>query len=94
MMIISLICIFLTFFFFYLASNKKKMQWSYLPLHFLSHRPQLCRLFACGFYLLATVLLSQQYHVSIGFISFWVFASPILFLFILSVNPLTSNKGK
>lgn len=94
MIIFSLICIFLAFLCCYLTTHKKKTQRPYIFLNFFNHRPYLCRIFACFFYLLATLLLSKQYHFSVGFISFWIFASPILFVFILSINHLSSQKSK
>ena len=43
-------------------------------------------------FILCAFLLIQKYGFSIGFVSWWIFATPLTFLLILWINPLTANK--
>jgi len=41
---------------------------------------------------LCAYILIQHYNFSIGFVSWWIFATPLTFGLILLVNPLKSSK--
>ncbi|EXS22635.1 hypothetical protein J658_2571 [Acinetobacter baumannii 573719] len=41
---------------------------------------------------LCAFILIHHYKFSIGFVSWWIFATPLTFLLILLVNPLKSSK--
>ncbi|RUP39203.1 MAG: DUF1634 domain-containing protein [Acinetobacter sp.] len=46
--------------------------------------------FVC--FLVAVSLLCLKYGNSVGFISWWIFATPVTFMLVLLVNELKSNK--
>lgn len=46
--------------------------------------------FVC--FLIAVSLLCLKYGNSVGFISWWIFATPVTFMLVLLVNELKSNK--
>jgi hypothetical protein len=50
------------------------------------------RVFAYVCFLCAGSLLCFTYGSSIGFISWWIFATPVTFLLVLSVNELKPTK--
>lgn len=62
-------------------------QWSFVALY-----PRTSRFICLMLMLLSTLLLIQQTGSSIGFISFWVFATPLIFFFILYINELSAKK--
>lgn len=41
---------------------------------------------------LSAFILIQHYNFSIGFVSWWIFATPLTFVLILLLNPLKSSK--
>lgn len=65
--------------------NKTKQQ------IFIHYQTQL-RVLAYLCLLLAGSLLCLEYGSSIGFISWWIFATPVTFLLVLSVNELKPTK--
>ena len=54
---------------------------------------KLSRMIALFLIILTLVILCNQFGISIGIVSFWVFMTPIFFIFILSFNDL-KNKTK
>lgn len=61
----------------------QQSQWSFLTIY-----PQATR-FSCLILLfISTSLLMKQQGFSIGLMSFWIFSTPLLGLFIFSINPL------
>lgn len=54
---------------------------------FIRHTTQL-QIIAYSCFLLSGGLLSLEYGGSIGFVSWWIFATPITFLLVLWVNDL------
>jgi len=64
-------------------TKTRSSQWA-----FLAHTPRFTRFISLLFLLAAIFLLIRHSGLSIGFISFWIFASPIIFIFILYINEL------
>jgi len=58
---------------------------------FIRYKTQL-RVLAYLCFLIAGSLLCFAYGSSIGFISWWIFATPVTFLLVLSVNELKPTK--
>jgi len=58
---------------------------------FIRYQTQL-RALAYFCFLLAGSLLCLEYGNSIGFISWWIFATPVTFILVLSVNELRPTK--
>ncbi|OEY94671.1 DUF1634 domain-containing protein [Acinetobacter proteolyticus] len=58
---------------------------------FIRYKTQL-RVLAYICFLIAGSLLCLEYGSSIGFISWWIFATPVTFLLVLSVNELKPTK--
>ena len=54
----------------------------------LAYHPRMVRVISLLMLVIATVLIIQEEGYSIGFISFWVFSSPLIFIFILYINEL------
>ena len=65
--------------------NKAKQQ------AFIRYKTQL-RVLAYICFLIAGSLLCLEYGSSIGFISWWIFATPVTFILVLSVNELKPTK--
>ncbi|WP_038344134.1 hypothetical protein [Acinetobacter sp. A47] len=58
---------------------------------FIRHQIQLKTLaYAC--FLIAGSLLCLEFGNSVGFVSWWIFATPVTFILILSVNELKPTK--
>lgn len=58
---------------------------------FICYKTQL-RFLAYLCFLIAGSLLCLEYGSSIGFISWWIFATPVTFVLVLSVNELKPTK--
>ncbi|MFI8032892.1 DUF1634 domain-containing protein [Acinetobacter sp. ABJ_C3_5] len=58
---------------------------------FIRYKTQL-RVLAYVCFLIAGSLLCLTYGSSIGFISWWIFATPVTFMLVLSVNELKPTK--
>ncbi|MBJ9955551.1 DUF1634 domain-containing protein [Acinetobacter courvalinii] len=58
---------------------------------FIRYKTQL-RVLAYACFLIAGSLLCLTYGSSIGFISWWIFATPVTFVLVLSVNELKPTK--
>ncbi|ENW92201.1 hypothetical protein [Acinetobacter dispersus] len=58
---------------------------------FIRYKTQL-RVLAYICFLIAGSLLCLEYGSSIGFISWWIFATPVTFILVLSVNELKPTK--
>ncbi|CAB1212153.1 hypothetical protein [Acinetobacter bouvetii] len=91
-LIFSLLLIAIATYASYLISEKQirctlQSKWFVLAQH-----PTLTRIGALLLFSIAVFLLIQHYGVSIGFASFWVLASPLIFFFILYINPLKSTQ--
>ncbi|ENX15395.1 hypothetical protein F895_01941 [Acinetobacter sp. CIP 64.2] len=89
MILLSLVLIFIGMLLLYKCSskqiNKAKQQL------FIRYRTIL-RVVAYLCFLCAGSLLCLEYGSSIGFISWWIFATPVTFLLVLSVNELKPTK--
>lgn len=88
MIFLGMICILLGMWCLHLLSSKqidktKRSQW-----HFLTHYPQYSRGFAYILFLIAAAIFIAIFGISIGFISWWLFASPVILLLILLINDL------
>ncbi|HBU89079.1 DUF1634 domain-containing protein [Acinetobacter oleivorans] len=63
--------------------------------HFKSIAQKYYRYFKIAAFMLfglCALILIQHYKFSIGFVSWWIFATPLTFILILLVNPLKSSK--
>ena len=58
----------------------------------LAHHPRIVRVISLLLLVIATVLIIQEDGYSIGFVSFWVFSSPLIFIFILYINQLSAKQ--
>mgnify|MGYP003454916127 FL=1 len=58
----------------------------------LAHHPQIVRVISLLLLVIATVLIIQEDGYSIGFVSFLVFSSPLIFIFILYINQLSTKQ--
>ncbi|OTG63546.1 hypothetical protein B9T25_13705 [Acinetobacter sp. ANC 4470] len=72
----------------YQISEKQMKRTLQSKWSFLAHYPQITKAISFLFMFISTLLLIQQTGSSIGFISFWVFSSPLIFIFILYINEL------
>ena len=62
-------------------------KWSMLALY-----PQTTRIVSLLLLLLAVFIFVQKEGVSIGFVSFWIFSTPLIFIFILYMNELKPHQ--
>ena len=60
-------------------------KWSILLVY-----PQTTRVVCLLLLILALFVFIQKEGASIGFVSFWIFSTPLIFIFILSMNELKS----
>lgn len=58
----------------------------------LAHHPRIVRVISLLLLVIATVLIIQEDGYSIGFVSFWIFSSPLIFIFILYINELSTKQ--
>ena len=58
----------------------------------LAHHPRIVRVISLLLLIIATVLIIQEDGYSIGFVSFWIFSSPLIFIFILYINQLSAKQ--
>ena len=84
----GMICILLGMWSLHLLSSKqiektKRSQW-----RFLTHYPQYSHCFAYILFLIAAAIFIKKFGISIGFISWWLFASPVILFLILLMNDL------
>lgn len=84
----GMICILLGMWSLHLLSSKqiektKRSQW-----RFLTHYPQYSHCFAYILFLIAAAIFIKKFGISIGFISWWLFASPVILFLILLINDL------
>ncbi len=83
MIIMSLFSIFIGFSGLYISSEKQKNRFSKSVFSlFLKYRA-ITRITAFSLFGLAIYFLIQYFETSIGFWSFWIFSTPIIFLIIL-----------
>ena len=68
-------------------TKTKKTKWIRLARY-----PKIVRITATLLLIIASMLLSDRYGNSIGFISLWIFLSPVIFGLILSVNDLKAKQ--
>ncbi|RGD90589.1 hypothetical protein [Acinetobacter sp. SWAC57] len=90
--IITGILIALSCYILFLVSEKQrpkthKSRWSKCAEHY-----QICRYFAFAVLAVALTLLIQYTGRGVGSVSFFIFASPILFILILCINDLKPKK--
>ena len=88
MIFFGMICILLGMWCLHLISSKqiektKQSQW-----RFLTHYPQYSRSIAYILFLIAAAIFIAIFGISIGFISWWLFASPVILFLILLINDL------
>ena len=93
MIFLGMICILLGMWCLHLLSSKqiektKRSQW-----YFLTHYPQYSRSIAYILFLIAAAIFIAIFGISIGFISWWLFASPVILFLILLINDL-KKRGK
>jgi len=93
MIFLGMICILLGMWSLHLLSSKqiektKRSQW-----RFLTHYPQYSHGFAYILFLIAAAIFIAIFGISIGFISWWLFASPVVLFLILLINDL-KKRGK
>lgn len=93
MIFLGMICILLGMWCLHLLSSKqiektKRSQW-----YFLTHYPQYSRSIAYILFLIAAAIFIAIFGISIGFISWWLFASPVVLFLILLINDL-KKRGK
>ncbi|MCU4412959.1 DUF3292 domain-containing protein [Acinetobacter sp. WU_MDCI_Axc73] len=63
-------------------------------LYFMTQHINMLRLFACLLFLIAGSLFIAIYGTSIGFVSWWLFATPLVFALILYLNDLKPKVDK
>lgn len=89
MIVLSLVLTLIGMLLLYKCSSK---QISKAKQQFLIHYQTHLRVLAYVCFLFAGSLLCLEYGSSIGFISWWIFATPVTFILVLSVNELKPTK--
>lgn len=94
MIIFSLIFIFLGLWLLHLLSSKQIAKTKQSSLHILTQFPLISRCVGYLLFFSAAVVLIDHYGISIGFISWWIFASPVAFILIMYINDLKKKPAK
>ncbi|MBF7682726.1 DUF1634 domain-containing protein [Acinetobacter sp. B5B] len=92
---IILLAISITYFAFYLmylSSDKQKKIVAHSKWAVVTQKPRLFKRLAYILFLCSFLLLTQQYRYSVAFVSWWIFATPLIFVLILRNNQLKSKK--
>lgn len=86
--LISLLLIMSGFYLLFLVSEKQRSKTLKTKLDWLVKNMLLTRIFSIGLFSVAIFLLCDHYGTSIGWVSFFIFASPLIFVLILYCNNL------
>ena len=80
MLILSLVLIYIGFYLLYGIKQKKFKAWQF-------------KIVASVVFISACILLMHHYGIGVGFVSTWIFASPIVFGLILKQNNISHKKN-
>ncbi|ELO6155855.1 DUF1634 domain-containing protein [Acinetobacter tandoii] len=94
MIMFSFAFIFLGLWILHLLSSKQIAKTKQSSLHVLTQFPFISRCLAYLLFLSAAAVLIAHYGISIGFVSWWIFASPLSFLLIMCINDLKKSSVK
>lgn len=94
MIILSLIFILLGLWILHLLSSKQIAKTKQSSLHLLTQFRLTSRCVAYLLFFSAAVILIGHYGIPIGFISWWIFASPVAFVLIMYINNLKNKPAK
>jgi cell division protein FtsW (lipid II flippase) len=92
MIFFSLLLTFIGMFLLYRSSAKQITKAKATQQQFLKRFKTQISISAFVCFLVALSLLCLKYGNSVGFISWWIFATPVTFMLVLLVNELKSNK--
>ncbi|MCH7311938.1 DUF1634 domain-containing protein [Acinetobacter sp. ANC 4805] len=92
MIFFSLLLTFIGMFLLYRSSAKQITKVKATQQQFLKRFKTQISISAFVCFLVAVSLLCLKYGNSVGFISWWIFATPVTFMLVLLVNELKSNK--
>ncbi|MBP9787364.1 MAG: DUF1634 domain-containing protein [Acinetobacter sp.] len=92
MIFFSLLLTFIGMFLLYRSSAKQITKAKVTQQQFLKRFKTQISISAFVCFLVAVSLLCLKYGNSVGFISWWIFATPVTFMLVLLVNELKSNK--
>lgn len=92
MIFFSLLLTFIGMFLLYRSSAKQITKAKATQQQFLKRFKTQISISAFVCFLIAVSLLCLKYGNSVGFISWWIFATPVTFMLVLLVNELKSNK--
>jgi hypothetical protein len=79
---------------FYYSSEKQQKKVLKSKLHIFAKHARTCKFIASFLFIIALAILFYIYDLSIGFISVWVFATPIFLSIIFAKNDWTNHKNK
>ncbi|MPW40475.1 hypothetical protein A6M14_04005 [Acinetobacter sp. Ac_877] len=88
LLVMSLFFILLSTYGFYYSSEKQCKKILNSPLKYFSKNTKRTKIISSLFFILALILLTYVYGLSIAFLSIWIFTTPILAIFILFKNDL------
>ena len=92
MIFFSLLLTFIGMFLLYRSSAKQITKAKATQQQFLKRFKTQISISAFVCFLVAVSLLCLKYGNSVGLISWWIFATPVTFMLVLSVNELKPNK--
>ncbi len=92
MILFSFLLTFIGMFLLYRSSAKQITKAKATQQQFLKRFKTQISISAFVCFLVAVSLLCLKYGNSVGFISWWIFATPVTFMLVLLVNELKSNK--
>lgn len=93
MILLGMLCILTGMWCLYLISAKQIGKSRQSTWHFFTRFPQCTRSLAYILFFIAAGIFIEIFGISIGFVSWWLFASPVVLLLILLINDL-KNKNK
>lgn len=92
LLMISFSLMLIAFFGFYLLSEKQRQKTQHSRFAWLLNNVKIYKLACTMLCVVASCLLMWCYGGSVGFVAWWIFASPLLLMIILSVNDLKQTK--
>lgn len=93
MMFIGIFLTLLGMYFLFISSEKYRAPKSTGHFKSLAQKSHsLLRISAFLMFVLSGFILIQKFGFSVGFVSWWIFATPLTFILILLINPLKSSK--
>lgn len=89
--LLSFVLLIAAMFGFYLLSNKQRCVTQNSRWRWILQQPKRNQRICIGFCVLSALCLMWVYGVTVGFVSWWIFATPLLFILIFKLNQVPKH---